>query len=280
MVSGSIGCLPRGRAVLVLIVVGAIVLSLYSLLWEPNDLKVRRIVLYFPTLPDQADGWTIGVISDLHMRRIGPRERKVVDVLNTDPPRFLSILGDFVSRSRHRDACLSFLRMLPKDVPKYAIQGNWEHYVNWVGEKLREDLSGVDIRLLDNEAVQLLQNFWLVGVDDPSLDLDDQRTAMSQAGDGFVVMLAHSPEIANRLSPGVDLVLSGHTHGGQVVLPLIGAPWGEAIGGGYRYGLFELKAAKLYVTSGVGMTHLPVRFLCPPEVVYVKLRKGDGPRGQ
>jgi predicted MPP superfamily phosphohydrolase len=72
----------------------------------------------------------------------------------------------------------------------------------------------------------------------------------------------------------VRLVLSGHTHGGQVTLPLIGAPWARSRGGGYVYGLYRVKSTYLYDTSGLGTTVAPVRFLCPPEVAFITLRCG------
>jgi len=252
--------------------------ALYAFLLEPNAVRTRNLTLYFTDLPGSADGLCIAHISDLHLRRIGARERAVLRIINGSVPDVIVITGDFVSDQRYRNVSLAFLSKLRARLGVWAVQGNWEHNTGWTGNPLRDDLGKLGIRLLINEAEPLELNgssIWIAGTDDPYLGADRVPDTLNATDGGFTVLLAHSPEILNRLPKGVQLVLSGHTHGGQVRLPLIGAPWARSMGGGYVSGLHRREGTVLYVTNGVGMTVVPARFLCPPEVAYVTLRRGN-----
>lgn len=267
----------RVGAVIGLLALAIVGIALYAFLFEPSTVRTRNITLFFPDLPASAEGLCIAHISDLHLRRIGARERAVLKIINRDHPDLIALTGDLVSDQRFRNRCLTFLSQLTARLGVWAVQGNWEHYTGWAGDLLRDDLDGLGIRLLVNEAKPLDLNgsaIWIAGTDDPYLGADRIPDALNRTQGGFVILLAHSPEILNRLPDGVQLVLSGHTHGGQIRLPFIGAPWGRGMGGGYVSGLYRSEGTVLYVTNGVGMTVVPARFLCPPEVAYITLRRG------
>lgn len=253
-------------------------IALYAFLLEPNAVRTRNLTLYFPDLPASADGLRIAHISDLHSRRMGARERAVLRIINGSPPDLIVITGDLVSDQRYRNVSLAFLSKLKARLGVWAVQGNWEHYTGWTGDLLRGDLGKLGIRLLINEAERLEVNgsgIWIAGTDDPYLGADRVPDTLNATNGEFTIFLAHSPEILNRLPKGVELVLSGHTHGGQVRLPFIGAPWARGMAGGYVSGLYRREGTVLYVTNGVGMTVVPARFLCPPEVAYITLRRGN-----
>jgi predicted MPP superfamily phosphohydrolase len=267
--------LPTRRLLLVFLF-GALALGAigtYATVIEPNNLRLTEITLSFADLPVAADGLLVAHISDLHMNRVGPRERRILRILEKNPPDIVAITGDQISNIDDKDACLELLGHLHARLGIWAVQGNWEHYTGWVGKRSREDLTAVNVTLLINEAEELKEaGIWIAGTDDPSLE-KDSLTQTLEGTAGFVVLLAHSPAIMKRASGGVDLILAGHTHGGQVRFPLIGAPWGTRVGGGYNYGLYEENETVMYVTRGVGMAHLPIRFLCPPEMAYITLRR-------
>jgi hypothetical protein len=207
------------------------------------------------------------------MHRVGSRERKILRILEEKPADILAITGDQISDRGDSAVCLEFMNDLHARLGVWAVQGNWEHYAGWIGEELRQDMAGVNVTLLINEAQRLDEpGIWIAGTDDPSLDRDRLPRTLNGT-EGFVLLLAHSPAVMKRASGTVDLVLAGHTHGGQVRLPLIGAPWGTRIGGGYNDGLYEENETMMYVSRGVGMAHLPIRFLCPPEIAYITLRR-------
>lgn len=262
-----------------LVILGILLtLAVYALLVEPTNVRKREFTLSFPDLPQEFDGLRIAHMSDLHLRRIGTRERKLIELIKEDPPDLIVVTGDLISRSRDMDECLSLLAECEARIGIWAVQGNWEHKTGWVGEKLREGLKEVGITLLINEAESVSlegENLTIIGMDDPSLGLDDLPKALGDCDGGFKILLAHSPEILPDVPESVRLVLSGHTHGGQIRLPLIGAPWGKALGHGYLSGIYHHGQTVLYVTRGIGMTWLPLRFLCPPEVAYITLKRGE-----
>ena len=250
-------------------------IALYVLVLEPNNLRVINITLYFPDLPEDAEGLTIVHISDLHLHRIGHREKAVLRIIEENTPDIIALTGDFISRRRDKDECIEFLAKLEARLGLWAVQGNWEHYTQWRGDELRKDLQDLGITLLINEAeaVQVGNDtIWIAGTDDPSLGRDRIPESLDGTKGGFVILLAHSPDVMNRAPDTVRLILSGHTHGGQVRIPLIGAPWAKRMGGGYLSGIYRRNDTVLYVSNGVGMAHLPIRFLCPPDIVYITLR--------
>lgn len=254
----------------------AVGMGIYALIFEPNNLQVLNLTVAFRDLPAHADGLVIAHVSDLHLHHIRARERKVLTIIRGNPPDIIALTGDMISRSRDKDECIEFLAGLKAHIGIWAVQGNWEHYTGWVGGDLRKDLAHVGIRLLinDAESVQLGgDKVWIAGTDDPSLGLDRLDQSLSRIEDGFAILLAHSPEIMNRAPSSVRLILSGHTHGGQVRIPLLGAPWAKRMGGGYLSGLYKRNQTVLYVTNGVGMTQIPIRFLCPPDITYITLRR-------
>lgn len=262
-----------------ILIVGLALISLagYAFVVEPNAVRVTRMTLHFPDLPPEADGLVIAHLSDLHLHRVGERERKLLRIVDANPADIIAITGDLVTRIRHTQECLEFLGNLDARLGVWAVQGNWEHYTGWTGERLRGDLAEAGTRLLLNEAEPLLfgnATIWLAGTDDPSLHADRIPQALNGTENGWVMLLAHSPEALKRAPPNVRLMLSGHTHGGQIRLPLLGAPWARSMGGGYESGLYQRDDTSLYVTNGLGMTILPARFLCPPEVVYITLVRG------
>lgn len=272
--------ISRRRLPLILLIAAALAIGtvgIYATLIEPRSLRLREITLYFDNLPQEADGLVIAHISDLHMHRVGPRERKILRILEENPADILAITGDQISDRGDSAVCLEFMNDLHARIGVWAVQGNWEHYAHWTGEELRQDMRGVNVTLLINEAQRLGEGgIWIAGTDDPSLEMDRLAETLAGTKGEFILLLAHSPAIMKKASGSVDLILAGHTHGGQVRLPLVGAPWGRRIGGGYNYGIYEQNGTVMYVTRGVGMAHLPIRFLCPPEIAYVTLRRGLG----
>ncbi len=250
-------------------------IATYALVFEPNNVRARNITLYFADLPKDLDGLVIAHISDLHLHRIGYRERRALRLIEEKSPDLVCLTGDFVSRSGDMGECLRFLAELKAPLGVWAVQGNWDHHTGWSGDRLRERFNQVNIGLLINQAEPITVHeakLWIAGSDDPSFELDRIPQALEGTGDGFTILLIHSPEAMAKVPETVSLVLSGHTHGGQVRLPLIGAPWARSRGGGYVLGLYRVNNTYLYVTSGLGTTVAPVRFLCPPEVAFITLR--------
>ncbi len=250
---------------------------------EPNCLQTRRLTVALSDLPQGFDGFRIAHISDLHFHERAPVCSQIIDALKSEHPHILVITGDLVDRPEKAVTCAAFIKELSEasSAPVFIIRGNWDHRAfptRQSMERWDDMLRRAGAHVLVNESVRLRRrsdSLWLVGTDDPYFghaDLDASFRDVSASG--FAIVLTHAPEIFEELVeyPQTRLVLAGHTHGGQVRLPLIGAlrvP--SRYGTKFAQGLFHTNNTFFYVNAGIGMSHLPVRFLCRPEFTLLTL---------
>jgi uncharacterized protein len=244
----------------------------------------------------------IAIISDIHACEPWmPAERvsSIVDLANSQKPDLTVLLGDFagsqhfVSRYVAPGAWAEQLARLEAPLGTYAILGNHDWWSAALptdppddGRSIRKALANAGIPLLENGVVALSQKgrpFWLVGLGDQlahrfgwhmARGIDDLHGALRQIKDDApAILLAHEPFIFPKVPDRVALTLCGHTHGGQVRLPFIGAPFAPSMRGvkPYIYGLYAEGQRQMVVSGGLGTSHLPVRLMCPPEVVCVTL---------
>jgi hypothetical protein len=259
---------------------------------EPYWIDTVHWEITAPRLPRAFDGYTIYQLSDLHMQAIGRREKKLMSILDSLPPADLVVItGDLIHTRRGIDPLLKLTSSIKARDGIYAVFGNSE-YKNGVrplefAGRLHEN----GIRVLLNQHVILPrdgQEIVLAGVEDPWSDVDDLELALTGVPeDVFKLVLMHSPDgIAEAAVRGVDLVLSGHTHGGQISFPIIGPPithslMGTRMSSGY-YSDKRLRSVigirpgrtQLYVTRGLGISGIAMRFLCRPELTLLTLRRG------
>jgi hypothetical protein len=265
-----------GGAVLAGVQYGAV----YTLLVEPFWPRVSRISVEISGLPDAADGMQICQLSDFH---VGPYIRgfqikNAADIANREKPDIIVLTGDFVSKHRrYADECAEALSGLNAPLGIYAILGNHDFWTD--ADYVCDALRGVGITVLRDDTVQPVPGLHLVGMDDwweGSRDIS-RVVAGIPSGDSYI-LLQHNPDVvlhpeAYGRSPA--LVLSGHTHGGQVNIPGFGPPIvPTTLGPNYAAGLFDFDGLKLYVNRGLGAITPPVRFNCPPEVALITLREG------
>ncbi len=250
----------------------------YSLAVEPNMVTLKSLDLRVAGLGRVPV--RIVQVSDVHMRSVGWRERRVATLVRQVTPDLIALTGDLVSTPDAVAGACRWINGLVGLAPVYVVPGNYAYQVG--GEDYLSRLAAAGAVVLRNRALQLTvreARFWLLGVDDPSTTRSRLEDAMSDvSGPGPTILLAHFPTIGEQASHcGIDLVLAGHTHGGQVRLPVVGAviPFGSALLEKYQRGLYRIDGTTMYVTSGIGTTGFPVRFLCPPEVVLLTLRGGD-----
>ena len=285
---------------------GLALLAAYALAIEPYAIQVTRPEIPAPNLPDALDGATILLLTDPHVGVWGLRERYILDILRRlageTPPDLIVWGGDYLLGNQAVAPALRLLaeaREIFPDPPTYAILGNAEHKLTVAPRramlcKMRE----MGYRLLINEWEPFLlrdETINLVGVDDPYYGHADLVQALGDApvGERFTLLLSHSPQIAVQAARyGVDLMLSGHTHGGQVRFPFIGAlrtqnPLSRLVDQGY-FDRARMRRAlggdpggdmATYISRGVGSANVPKfrsltpRFLCPPEIALLTLRK-------
>ena len=245
----------------------------YSLVVERTEIKLRR-------LPHALDGLRIVQLSDIHHSPFTGRAQveRAVELANSLQPDIIALTGDYVSHEREYAApCAEMLGRLRARCGVYAVLGNHDL---WTDAPLITDLFRAEgIRVLVNEGMRFEHpqhrgaSFWLAGVDDTMVGLEDLPLALAgSSADELKLLLAHNPIVLRRAArAGVDLVLSGHTHGGQVTLrterSASGRPRRRLLRGLGRRG-----HTQIYVTRGLGTVVLPVRYGCLPEVSLLELR--------
>lgn len=248
-----------------------------SALTEPYRLTIEHQQIYLRRLPKALDGFRIVQLSDIHHSRFTSRQiiERAVQTATSLQPDIIALTGDYISKERaYAEPCAEILGKLKARHGVYAVLGNHDH---WTDAALITDLFRAEgITVLINQGMRFEKNgaaFWLAGVDDTMVGLEDLPLAMAGSSeDEMKLLLAHNPIILRRAArAGVDLVLSGHTHGGQVSLMsdrnAAGRPRRRVL-----KGLASEGETQIYVTRGLGTVVLPVRFGCPPEVSLLELR--------
>lgn len=247
---------------------------------EPYQLTVERVAVGLRRLPRSLDGLKIVHLSDIHHSPFTGREQveRAVEIANGLQPDIIALTGDYVSHEREYVApCAEMLGRLRARRGVYAVLGNHD---NWVDAALITDLFRSErINVLVNEGMRFEHrgaSFWLAGVNDTMVGLEDLPLALAgSSADEMKVLLAHNPVILRRAArAGVDLVLSGHTHGGQVTWRSEASPSGRVRRRILR-GLGRRGETQIYVTRGLGTVVLPLRYGCRPEVSLLELRCAD-----
>lgn len=268
---------------------GAIILLLALLVFwgffiEPNRLVVRHETIAMDRWPQSLDGLRVAVLSDIHVGGAFIDEQKVRTIVrrtNELKPDLIVILGDYMSRDgwvRRRVDPQEFGPML-KDfnapLGTYSVLGNHDWWDN--GPTIRAGLEQNGIKVLENEVLEVSTrgtSLWLVGLADLWTQPQRVEQTIAKVPEGqTIIALTHNPDIFPTVPERVQLLLAGHTHGGQVQFPLIGSVV-EVSEFGERYGrgnVFE-NNHHLFVTSGIGTSILPVRFGVTPEIVLLTLR--------
>jgi uncharacterized protein len=267
---------------------GALAIGADAAILEPNDPKVVRLEIPLKRLAKAFDGLTIAQLSDFHYSELCAIPiRKAVEIVKKLQPDVVVLTGDFITvpllssfldkkqAANSAEPCARMLRGLKPPMGMFAVLGN--HDVNSDHRWITEIIESNGIPVLRNRSVPIEKGsarFWLAGVDDvlegkPDLDLALRNVPPAET----VILLAHEPDFADQaaLHP-VDLQLSGHSHGGQIWLPVVGAPWLPPLGRLYPRGLRKVGGLTLYTNIGLGTIRLPVRLNCPPEITMLRLR--------
>jgi hypothetical protein len=245
---------------------------------EAKWCRVVRRTLAVPGLSARFRGTTLVFLADIHHGPFVPRAyvRHVVETSNALAPDLILLGGDYVSSSpSYIAAVMDALSRLRAPLGRFAVLGNHDH---WESAPLtRAGLADAGISLLDNAGIWLERGearLRVCGVGDLWTDRQDLRAALCDATrDDAVILLSHNPDFAEELADRrVGLMLSGHTHGGQVVLPGYGAPIVPSrYGQKYLGGLVQGPVCRVFVSRGLGTSGPPVRFASRPEIVHLTL---------
>ncbi|MDO5015332.1 MAG: metallophosphoesterase [Clostridia bacterium] len=260
------------------------------IIWGNRSIKTNELRVTSKDLPKAFDNFSIAHISDLHNAEHGKNNKKLIDILQTENPNIIVITGDLIdSNHTNIEIALSFVRQAVKIAPCYFVTGNHEAWVGSQYEKLRTELENEGVTILRDEAIELDyrdEHIQLIGLNDP--DFSDRDSLLSESiletklsqiniSNGFTMLLLHRPEHFNVYQKNnIDLVLSGHAHGGQFRLPFLGgiiAP-NQGFFPKYDAGIYTENETTMIVSRGIGNSIIPIRINNRPEIVIVKLNCG------
>lgn len=260
----------------------------------PDHPRLERVEIRLSGLPDAFHGLTIAQLSDFHYDpyfSIRPI-KAAIQIVNDLEPDLVVLTGDFVTMPlraswRHHnrqareaaDPCSELLRVLQAPLGVFAILGN--HDAAFGPEGVSDSLRAHGLGVLRNQSVPLERGgrrLWLAGLDDVlghKANLDETLRPIPNGE--TTVLLCHEPDFADIAAKrDIRLQISGHSHGGQVRLPLVGALYLPPLGEKYPWGLRSVRSMQLYTNCGIGTVNLPIRLNCPPEVTLFTLLSGAG----
>ncbi len=261
--------------------VGASGAAAYGSLVEPFDYEVTETDVFIRGLPPSFEGFRVAHLTDVHHSRLVPVEevRRVVELANEARPDLIALTGDYTtSRRRYIEPCAVALGSLRAPGGVWAVLGNHDHYTD--AELTTRALARQKINVLSNANTLLRRGadeLRLAGVDDWGWGKADWARALGGVDTSRPsVLLSHEPAVLDMPETrGVSLILSGHTHGGQIRLPIVGATARLVEEFRYLRGLYEKDGTKLYVSRGTGMIGVPFRFGARPEVAVLRLMRAS-----
>jgi uncharacterized protein len=247
--------------------------------FEAHRVLMTRHDVRVPGLPSGLDGVRIAQVSDVHFPGNQIAARAALDLLYQERPDIVLLTGDMTESRNAMKHVRSFAANARGSLATAALLGNWEHRAGAVGQLARETYRSAGVELLVNRAMRVDVNgvpLTLVGLDDPVSGSPDLTRARETVVQGSTeIWLVHAPGYLDQPPEGTlarpVLLLAGHTHGGQIRIPLL--PPVKPVGAGrFLEGWYYDTFAPLYVSRGVGTTGIPARFLCPAELPIFTLR--------
>lgn len=263
------------------LLVGALLILLYAALIEPRWLMVREVEVLDPDIPASFEGKTIAFLTDIHhgIYFSLDRVRSLVARTNALQPDLILLGGDYAHlRARYIAPCLAELAGLDAPLGKLGVLGNHDHLYG--AELTRRSMQAAGIEVLDNHAQWIALGEGRIrigGVGDLTESTQDlSATTAGVRDEDFVILLSHNPDYVESMhTTAVDLVLSGHTHGGQVTLFGLWAPFTNSdFGQKYRSGVVHTPLTTVVISNGIGVITPPLRLFARPEIVLIHLRRG------
>ena len=257
--------------------------------WGNSALELNTYTITSSRLPKSFDGYRIAHVSDLHNAQMGTDNEKLLAMLREAEPDIIAITGDLIdSRNTNVDVALHFVQNAMKIAPCYYVTGNHEARVNEYNE-LKNGLISAGVIVLEDDYVEICadgESITLIGANDPGFQTDyllgdseavmqSELSALRTDRDGFTILLSHRPELFDTyVNHDFDLILSGHAHGGQFRIPLIGgvvAP-NQGLFPEFDAGIYTAENTNMLVSRGVGNSIIPFRLNNRPEVILVELK--------
>ncbi len=281
----------KKRKIILFAVVAAVLLAVSVwIAWDNTALELNTYTVSSSRLPEHFDGYRIAHISDLHNAQMGKNNEKLLGMLRDAEPDMIAVTGDLIdSRKTDVEIALEFIQEAVKIAPCYYVTGNHEARVSEYGE-LKSGMEMAGVTILEDTCAEIGpegETIKLIGVNDPSFHtdylFDDAETVVSTKlsalytdDGGFTVLLSHRPELFDIYAEyGIDLVLSGHAHGGQFRLPFVGGLFvpSQGLFPKYDAGVYTEENTNMIVSRGIGNSVFPFRINNRPEVILIELEQ-------
>ena len=275
----------KKKKIIITLIIALLITSALWVIWADTALQLNTYAVYSSSIPKSFDGYRIAHISDLHNTEIGKNNETLLEMIAEADPDIIAITGDMIdSRNTNVEVALQFAEKAVEIAPCYYVCGNHESRVSEY-EDLKIGLIERGVAVLENTVAEIErgdEKIMLIGVVDPTFDLSaNAETVMEKnlneyadIGD-FKLLLSHRPELFDvYVKNNMNLVLSGHAHGGQFRLPFIGGMYAPAQGlfPEYYEGSYKSENTEMIVSRGIGNSIIPIRFNNRPEVILIELK--------
>ena len=249
--------------------------------YENSTIHIRDLVIESDKIPLGFENMKIIFFADIQMDYFYTKNRKkirkIVNFINKEKPDIILFGGDYINKARGTEAVFEEVEFLKAGKGIYTVYGNHDYYDY---KKITSRLKEQGINILKNSSAEIKTengNIVIAGIDDYLRGTPDIEKALGGTGDMFTILLCHNPDyfeiMPEEAKEKTDIILSGHTHGGQLNLfgfaPFVPSRYGSK----YRYGMKETKNSRIYITSGLGGVVFPMRFMARPEIVNLVLKK-------
>ena len=279
---------------IVVLLIGTVLLAVW-IVWDNKRIVVTSFEVESKHLPDAFDGYRIVQISDLHNDEFGKDNEKLFALIKEIKPDIIAITGDLLdSRRTNVEKALHFASQASQIASCYYVTGNHESRMDEEFERLEVGMIEAGVNVLRNEKMVLQKDgaqITIAGIDDPRFVVATDKVSKMESVIGeilkgmlqdvskeeFVILLSHRPELFKMYcKQEVDMILTGHVHGGQVRIPYIGGIIGPGQGilPDYDAGLYEVGGTKMILSRGLGQSVIPFRVNNPPELVLLELKSG------
>lgn len=272
------------------IAIAIVLVTIAWIAWGNTALELNAYTISSDKLPESFSGYRIAHVSDLHNAEFGEKNKHLLEMLKEAEPDMIAITGDLVD-SYHTDiqVGIAFAKQAAQIAPTYYVTGNHEAGISEY-EELEKGLEAAGVVILKNESVELEKDgeyITLIGVNDPSFKtdylfgdsirvMDANLEEISANASEYTLLLSHRPELFEvYVANDMDLVLSGHAHGGQFRVPFLGgvvAP-NQGFFPEYDAGLYAEDNTNMIVSRGLGNSLFPFRVNNRPEVILIELEK-------
>ena len=276
------------RIIIISLIVILLLFCGFYLYFQNTALQVTKFFIVDSKIPKSFNNYRIIQLSDFHNTTSKKLTNQLVEEITKEEPNIIVITGDLIdSRRTNVDVVINFLGKIKDIAPIYYVSGNHESRISEY-ETLKKEMNGLGINLLDNKVIEIQKKddiINLIGIDDPSFSntievddceiIEDQIKSVNYDENFYTILLSHRPEaFKTYVNENINLIFSGHAHGGQIRLPFIGGIFvpNQGFFPKYTSGKYEEKNTTMIVSRGIGNSLFPFRINNRPELIVVELK--------